>query len=87
MEVIEDPWFILTSKFKVLKQALKGLNHKVGNLHSLAKNTREALLNFQNQMPPSPSLEQFSEEKGLIEAYMNALNLEENFLKRVGLIG
>lgn len=63
LSVEGDTWFILTLKLKRIKDALKILNGSVGNLREPVNSSREALLNFQNLMPSSPSVDQFTEER------------------------
>lgn len=82
IEVRGDPWFILTSKLKRVKDAMRRLNTSKGNLHSEVEETRSALLSFQEALPAMPSSDLYEEEKKLIQDYCNALQLEEIFLKQ-----
>ena len=77
-----DPWYILTSKLKRVKTSLISLNTQNGNVHNSVLAARTALLNFQENMPVQPSMDQFLSEKHLVELYNKALNDEEQFLKQ-----
>lgn len=39
-------WFVLTSKLKRVKEAVKKLNTETGNLHAVVVSARTALLEF-----------------------------------------
>lgn len=77
-----DPWFVLTSKLKKVKLAMKMLNVNSGNLQNLVETTRSVLLSFQAAMPDVPSASQFEAEKILIANLQKALSEEEIFLKQ-----
>lgn len=77
-----DHWFILTSKLKKVKHALKNLNSSVGNLCGLVIEKRNALESFQHSMPDLPSSDQFNLEKHLMQDYADALSKEECLLKQ-----
>lgn len=62
-----DPWYVLTSKLKRAKSALKRLNTSVGDLHNLVHLTRTNLYDFQQSLTPSSTFEQLLQEKRLIE--------------------
>lgn len=81
--VIEgNPWFILTSKLKLIKDAFKNLNQDVGNLHEKVNEARESLLRYQNSLPNCPTPDQFFEEEHLVNSFSEALQQEEIFLKQ-----
>lgn len=80
--VTGDPWYILTTKLKKVKLALKQLNARKGNLHSRVESARNALLQFQSSMPSIPAASHFEEEKTLCCSFQNALKDEEIFLKQ-----
>lgn len=61
-----DPWFILTSKLKLVKAALKSLNRREGNVHENVKAARCALSAHQLSMDVPASADQILEEKRLI---------------------
>lgn len=82
MEVEGDPWFILTSKLKRVKSALKNSNIVKGNLHDLVENPRNNLKSFQNMSPLSPSTDQLLEDKRLCDALVYALSNKEILLKQ-----
>lgn len=77
-----DAWFVLTSKLKRLKQALKTLNRNCGNLHTRVIDSRKALSNFQDALPSLPSSELLIEERRLMDDYYDALSTIERFLKQ-----
>ncbi|XP_017233089.1 uncharacterized protein LOC108207141 [Daucus carota subsp. sativus] len=80
--VIGDKWFIVTTKLKRVKLALKNLNTSGGNLHANVLSARNALLNFQGLLPMAPSHAQRTEEGKLSNDLRRALLLEEKFLKQ-----
>lgn len=77
-----DPWFILTSKLKRVKAALKKLNRNCGNLHTAVVDARTNLINFQTNLPDSPSADQFATEGQLCSKLQCAIDMEEVFLKQ-----
>lgn len=77
-----NPWFVLTSKLKVVKAALKRLNRSSGNVHSNLVDARNALLSFQAGMDPNSHSDVFEEEKLLAQRFQSALKSEELFLKQ-----
>ena len=77
-----DPWYILSSKIKRVKAALKRLNKFVGNVHEDVITARTTLLNFQTNLPPAPSFDDFHTEEQLCSALHKALSVEETFLKQ-----
>lgn len=77
-----NPWFILTSKLKLVKQALKTLNSDVGNVHSRVAQTRAALDGFQQLLSNSTHVHDLEMEKMLIADYKKSLDIEESFLKQ-----
>ena len=42
--VIGNPWFVLTTKIKRVKEAMRKLNSRSGNVHSNVFNARNALI-------------------------------------------
>lgn len=77
-----DPWYVLTSKLKRVKEALRNLNTAQGNLHNAVDIARTALLNFQASMPSQPSPAQFELERKLCTDLQKALLNEEILLKQ-----
>lgn len=77
-----DPWYVVTSKLKKVKAALKLLNSRFGNIHATVDKSRAALYNFQSSLPTCPSPDQLLQEKTLILDYTRALKAEEIFLKQ-----
>ncbi|KAL8154892.1 hypothetical protein AgCh_000301 [Apium graveolens] len=73
-----DPWFCLKSEIKNVKVALKSLNLRIGYLPSKVKETRQALVDFQNTMSVPPTSMQCSTEISLKFEYVKALNPEED---------
>ena len=73
-----DPWFILTSKLKLVKSGLKSINNNLGNIHAKVCQDRAALADFQN----SANASDFKQEKTLICAYKESLAAEESFFKQ-----
>lgn len=51
-QVSGNPWYILTSKLKIVKARLRRLNANNGNLHAAVVEARNKLINFQNSLPP-----------------------------------
>ena len=82
IEVAGNPWFILTSKLKSVKVALRRLNSLNGNLQEIVLTARNNLLSFQENLPLIPSSSQLQDEKTLIDAFNKALLDEELFLKQ-----
>ena len=80
--IVGDPWFVLTSKLKLVKHALKQLNRRVGNVHSNVSSNRAALCLHQNSLSTNSSAEYFSEEKRLLAEFKASLAVEESFLKQ-----
>lgn len=80
--VYGDPWFVVTTKLKKVKTALKTLNARFGNVHSAVDNSRNALFNFQSTLPRLPSQNQLEQENRLISEYIKDLGIEEKFLKQ-----
>ena len=81
-QVSGDPWFILTSKLKATKAALKVLNKKNGNVHTRVDETRKALSDFQSSRQFSTIVDDLNDEKNLILAYKSALEAEESLLQQ-----
>lgn len=81
-DVIGNPWFILTTKLRRVKDAMRKLNAEKGNLHNGVLHARVSLLDFQRSLPALPSQAQLEEENTLIQALQNALLTEEIFLKQ-----
>ncbi|XP_074364627.1 uncharacterized protein LOC141705634 [Apium graveolens] len=77
-----DPWYVVSTKLKRVKIALKGLNREKGNLHTLVDEARTNLKNFQNALPDCPSSDQLLEEAGYCAALSLALHNEEVFLRQ-----
>ena len=77
-----DPWFVLTSKLKRVKDKLKLLNQNFGNLHLKVAAARSSLNLFQSQMPFVPSEAMQLEEASLCSSLSNALKDEELLLKQ-----
>ena len=77
-----DKWYVLTTKLRLVKQALKEMNNSVGNLHVAVNSARNSLLSFQASLPPVPSREQRIDEGRLCINLQNALNAEERLLKQ-----
>lgn len=82
IEVTGNPWFILTTKLKNVKSALKSLNRVVGNLHQEVIKARDDLLNFQRSLSSSPSLLQREQELILSSKLNDVLKVEETLLKQ-----
>lgn len=80
--VMGDPWYIVTSKLKRVKLALKQLNNNVGNLHNSVLLARNSLLQFQENLPSVPTPSQFDEEARLSSILVEALHREEIFLRQ-----
>lgn len=80
--VTGNPWFVLTTKLKKVKMAIRSLNVSTGNLHNMVTTSRDALLLYQERMPPMPTTPHFEEEARLVQDYHRALKLEEIFLKQ-----
>lgn len=77
-----DPWFILTQKLKNVKKALIALNKSGGNLHDNVALARDALLQYQSDMPVIPSEAHFIEEGKLSNDLEEHLRKEEIFLRQ-----
>ena len=82
IEVFGNPWFILTSKLKNVKVALRRLNNMNGNLHEAVVSARQTLLQFQQNLPLVPTSAQLYEEKNLTDILRKALLDEEVLLKQ-----
>lgn len=82
VNVIGNPWIVLTSKLRRVKDAMRKLNASKGNLHSAVLEARSNLLGFQSSLPLHPSSSQFQEEDRLIQILQKTLHLEEVFLKQ-----
>lgn len=80
--VAGDPWYILTSKLKRVKTALRHLNTAAGNHHDNVIQARNALLLFQEAMPLHASTALFEAESDLCSKLQEALSVEEVFLKQ-----
>lgn len=78
--VTGSPWYILSTKLKSVKSALKVLNSEGGNLHCKVAQARTDLLNFQASLPDLPPPSQRSVEANLCLQLQNALCTEEKFL-------
>lgn len=61
VDISGDPWYVLTSKLKKEKAALKSFNSNNGNLHNAVATARNVLLDFQLSFPAVPSVQQFEE--------------------------
>lgn len=81
-EVTGDPWYILTSKLKLVKAALKSLNHSIGDLHSRVNLNREVLASFQQNLQHPAPAELYAREQELIAELKHSLDAEESFLKQ-----
>lgn len=77
-----DPWFILTSKLKLVKSAMIKLNKDSGNLHTNVETSRANLMHFQASMTANPSTFEYNEESRLSNLYSVALCEQETFLKQ-----
>lgn len=77
-----DPWYILSSKLKRVKLALKQLNNSCGNLHDAVIVARKALTDFQDELPNLPSYDQCVAEEELCSNLQKAIATEEIFLKQ-----
>lgn len=77
-----DPWFILSSKLKRVKHALKQLNLSNGNLHEAVNAARNALLLFQDNLSINPSADAIQIEERLCSELQKALSAEEVFLRQ-----
>lgn len=75
-------WYALSSKLKNVKDAIKELNTKGGNLHSKVAQARVDLLQYQASLPDLPSSFQRSVEGSLCLKLQNALGTEEQFLRQ-----
>lgn len=82
IDISGDPWFVLTSKLKNVKLALKTLNREHGNLHDQMIIARNAFLDFQESLPQVPSAAQRLEEERLCNIFTTALHSEETLLKQ-----
>lgn len=80
--VFGDPWYVLTQKLKRVKQALVSLNKSRGDVHDRVSAARDALLQFQADMPLSPAPAQFLEEAKLSSELELFLKEEEVFLRQ-----
>ena len=81
-DVTGDPWFILTTKLKKVKLALKTLNNSCGNLHEAVISARRSLDVFQENLNGIPSADMCQLEEKLCNNLHNALIAEEKFLKQ-----
>lgn len=79
-QVLGNPWFILTTKLKRVKMALKTLNVRRGNLTGLVASARSALNSFQESLPLVPSTDQLEEDCRLRRSLSIALANEEKLL-------
>lgn len=50
-DVVGNPWYVVTTKLKRVKEALKRLNHEGENLHEAVFSARNNLLCFQEALP------------------------------------
>ena len=82
LEVIGDPWYVLTTKLKKVKDRLKLLNKEHGNLHDAVNSARAELNSFQQLLPPVPTSALLLEEASLSEKLELALRNEEKFLRQ-----
>lgn len=82
VDIVGNPWFVLTSKLKHVKVAMRQLNRTTGHLSSCVIDARHTLDTFQAALPSVPSREQLLEESNLIKEFIKVLNLEEVFLKQ-----
>lgn len=81
-DVQGDPWYVLTSKLKFVKCALKDFNSARGDIHTQVEAACVALLDFQLSLPVNPSVHQFEEESNLKITLQNLLLSEEVVLKQ-----
>ena len=63
-----DKWYILTSKLKFVKQAVKSMNKDVGILHSKVISALNELSNYQSGLSNVPSYEERIQEGSLSQA-------------------
>lgn len=77
-----NPWFVLTTKLKRVKDKLKLLNKKCGNLRDAVNLARSALLAYQSNSPLVPDNSYLLEESRLCKILAVALSNEECFLKQ-----
>lgn len=77
-----NPWFVLTSKLKRVKVAMRNLNRKTGHLSARVEEERNALYSYQSALPMVPSRAELSIEGDLIKNLQKSLELEEVFLKQ-----
>ncbi|XP_017228656.1 uncharacterized protein LOC108203954 [Daucus carota subsp. sativus] len=82
VDVHGDPWFVLTSKIRRVKLALKNLNSSCGDLHAAVIQARASLSHFQENLPERPAFDLFAAEGVLCSNLHNALAVEETFLKQ-----
>lgn len=82
VEVSGNPWYVVTTKLKKVKVAMRNLNRVSGNLTVQVNEARNALNNYQGSMPLALSRDQLLEEERLIQQFRHALKLEEIFLKQ-----
>lgn len=77
-----SPWFILTSKLRLVKSELKKLNVEHGDLHNSVVSSRQSLLDFQQSMSSRSSHEDRDMELQLMATYKQALHVQELFLRQ-----
>lgn len=77
-----NPWFVLTTKLKEVKFAIKDLNARRGSVHNAVSLAKTNLLTFQANMGPAPTREQRLEENNLIAQFQDSLDKEEQLLQQ-----
>lgn len=82
VQIIGDSWFVLTSKLKRVKLALKRMKTQQGNLHEAVANYINALYIFQLALPVVPSSQPCLEEETLITDLNKALSDKKLFLEK-----
>lgn len=80
--VLGDPWFVLTSKLKRVKDGMKCLNRNHGNLTSKVDNSRTALLEWQSTMSHTPTRDDLLQEFALMTHLKETLDEQEVLLKQ-----
>lgn len=80
--ILGSPWFILTSKLRLVKSGLKRLNILHGDLNDRVRIARDELLSFQQNMPLNSNTAQRLHEMLLMDNYQQALSHQEILLKQ-----
>lgn len=62
-----DPWFVVTTKLKVVKDGLRNLNRSMVNLQAVVHEASYNLEKFQSLLPDLPSHDQLIQERILCD--------------------